>query len=954
MLNVLLTVFSVLTTALRRLRANLGLALCALAALLVAVALSVSIPTYAEGASLRLLQGELAKQERQTARSPFALLFRYVGAWKGPLEWERVQPADAFITGPGLERLGLPVTGLGRHVRTDQLRLFLPPSAGSQNQFLKNVTLGFISGMDAQIRIVDGAAPRPATDLKQPVEVMIMRDLADEIGINVGDRFSLVASSGGKVVSMPIQVAGLWAPVNAQDPAWFFPPDAFKDVILTPEATYTGPVAAALKNEVGQVLWFVRLSGDGLTTTAAAPLLARIESVRAQAAGIVQGLRLEQSPAEALGRYRRGAAALTLQLLVFSAPIFGLVLYFAGLVAALLVGRQRAEIALLKTRGVRDWQILGIYVVEWLILGAIGLVGGAPLGFVFAAFMGRTRSFLAVAADAPPLPLTLTWASVRFGVVAVALALVAVLIPAFVATRRTLVDEQQQAARTLRPPLWQRLYLDFLLLGPTAYGIYQLRRSGGLLLGAKSADPFDNPLLLIVPGLFCFALGLLAVRIIPFLLELLARTAARPAWVAPLVALRALARQPGNYRGPLLLLILTLSLAAFSASMAATLDGALRNAIGYQVGAATQLIETGQSTEQQQPGQQQPQAPQRKDITEEARWLFVPVNDHLDIPGVTAATRVGAYDAAIQLGGVSQQAQLVGIDRLDFPKVVGRFDRTWGGDQSLGALMNLLARYPDGVLVGKEALAKGLKVGDTLPALLTLYDDRREVRFRIVAAIDLWPGFYPEDGPIIVANMDYIFDQMGGQYPYDVWIARAPDAQVEAIVSGARGLGATVVDARDAATLIAEEQAQPRRQGLFGLLSVGFLTAGALTLLGFLLSALIAARRRAIELGVLRALGMTGLQVAVALTLEHLLLVAAGIGAGSGIGLLAASLVVPLLQVGVGPHPSTPPYAPQIAWDQVSLIYLAFGAALLLALLALAVMMGRMRLFQAIKLGDAN
>jgi putative ABC transport system permease protein len=84
------------------------------------------------------------------------------------------------------------------------------------------------------------------------------------------------------------------------------------------------------------------------------------------------------------------------------------------------------------------------------------------------------------------------------------------------------------------------------------------------------------------------------------------------------------------------------------------------------------------------------------------------------------------------------------------------------------------------------------------------------------------------------------------------------------------------------------------------------------------------------------------------------LLVAAGIGAGTGIGLLAARLVVPLLQVGAGPHPGTPAYPPQIAWDQVSLIYLVFAAALLLTLLALSWTLGRMRLFQAVKLGDAN
>ena len=220
--------------------------------------------------------------------------------------------------------------------------------------------------------------------------------------------------------------------------------------------------------------------------------------------------------------------------------------------------------------------------------------------------------------------------------------------------------------------------------------------------------------------------------------------------------------------------------------------------------------------------------------------------------------------------------------------------------------------------------------------------------------IDLWPGFYPQDGPIVVANLNYIFDEMSGQYPYDVWIDRDPAAKLDAIAAGVRKLGISLVDVRDAATLIAEAQSQPQRQGLFGLLSVGFFAAGGLTLLGFLLAALITARRRAIELGVLRALGMSGAQVAVELIVEQLLLVVAGIAAGTGIGLLAAQLVVPLLQVGAGPHPGTPASPPQLAWEQVAIIYGVFGVALLITLLALAGTLGRMKLFQAVKLGDAN
>src|SRR4030095_2946458 len=157
-----------------------------------------------------------------------------------------------------------------------------------------------------------------------------------------------------------------------------------------------------------------------------------------------------------------------------------------------------------------------------------------------------------------------------------------------------------------------------------------------------------------------------------------------------------------------------------------------------------------------------------------------------------------------QLGGRSSQVQLVGIDRVDFPKAISHFDSGWGGGRSLGPLMNLLARHVEGVLVQVDLRAKGVKIGDPLPALVKIDDDQREVTFKIIGVIDLWPGFYPQDGPIVVANLNYIFDEMSGQYPYDVWISRDPAAKLDAIAAGVRKLGISLVDVRDAATLIAE------------------------------------------------------------------------------------------------------------------------------------------------------
>ena len=945
----IVALISVLTAAIKRLRANLGLALCAWLAAVIAVALAAAVPAYAEAASLRLLQDEIRQQEQRQGRSPFALLLRYIGAWNTPLEWERVAPADDYLRREGIPGLDLPITSFARHVRTAPLRIFL--AADGDAVFLKNAPLGFISGLDDRMHIVDGQMPTSSAD-DAMLAVMIARAFANETGVNVGDTLTIIAP-GTRPATLQARVAAIWAPVNRSDPAWFFPPDTLNDLILVPEASFTGPVAGTLRNEVDQALWFVRLSGEGVTGAQVSPLLSRVESVRARVNSLIPGLRLEQGPAEALRRYQDRVASLTTQLFVFSAPILALTLYFATLVAALLVRRQSSEIALMKSRGVRSAQILGMYLVEWVIIGGVALAAGLPLGLAFASVMSRVRSFLEVDLSGAGVPLSPGAQSLTFALVVLVITVGASLTPAFVATRRTLVDEQQQAARAARPPLWQRAYLDLLLLIPAAYGVYQLQIGGGLFQG--NADPFSNPLLVLTPALLCFALGLLTLRLIPLILEGLARLAALPAWIAPLVTLRALARQTDNYRGALLLLILTLSLATYSATMADTLDGAMRTELTYQVGAMTQLFETGESVGQARPGQpgSPPQQP-RPDIREEARFLFVPVSEHLQAPGVQAAARVGRYEAFVSVGAGSRQAQVIGIDRTDFPKVITRFDRAWGGGESLGGLMNLLARYPNGALVSRELLGDGLRIGDALPATLRLYGDQREVRFRIVAAIDLWPGVYPQDGPIIVANLNYIFDEMGGQYPYDVWITRDQAVPIDEAVAGVRGQGIPVIDVLDVTTLIAREQSRPQRQGLFGVLTIGFLTAGVLTLLGFLVAGFITARRRAIELGMLRALGLNGSGVAAALLLEQLLLIGAGLAAGSGIGALAALLIVPFMQVGVGPYPGVPAYPPRLAWESMAGIYAAFGATLTLSLLALGASLARVRLFQAVKLGDAN
>jgi putative ABC transport system permease protein len=294
------------------------------------------------------------------------------------------------------------------------------------------------------------------------------------------------------------------------------------------------------------------------------------------------------------------------------------------------------------------------------------------------------------------------------------------------------------------------------------------------------------------------------------------------------------------------------------------------------------------------------------------------------------------------------------VDRISFPEVAF-FRPDFADGEPLGELMNRLAVDPTGVLVSRDFLARhGLTVGDSLRLTVSAEGEAHEIGFTIVGPLKLFPTLYPQDGPFFVANLDTVHEGMGGVFPYDVWLTTDPDAPGEAIVSGARALGLTVVTAFDARSTILTRQTRPERQGLFGLLSVGFLASAALTVLGFLVYAVGSFQRRFIELGMLRAVGLSALQMAGYLAGEQALLVLTGAGLGTGLGVWASSLFIPYFQVGADKTARVPPFVVQIAWGDLRTIYAVFGAMFVVAVSVLILLLVRIKIFEAVKLGETG
>jgi putative ABC transport system permease protein len=919
-----------LRLSLRRLWRRRNLMVSLLAGLAAAVAVLASLPMYSDLVNRRLLAGQL----EGASLSPFGFVWRYIGAFDGDISLAAYAPADDYVAARAPGVVGLPLQAQVRHLRSPRLQLWPDPAQQIfvSDQPLLWTALGVLSDLEPHIHIVEGSFPGSAGAGAIPVLVSLA--LAERAGLQAGERYVL----HGAARPLDVEVAGIWQVLDEASPYWFYRPSVFDEILLTSADAFIGLAAPAFERPLAQAVWYQVYDGGRFQPGEAPALLANIRRAEAQASGILPGVRLDASPAGALAAYGQQAHLLRLLLTAFAVPILGFIVYFVALVARMIVQRGENETAVLRSRGAGRGQVVLAYLLEGALVGLAGLALGLLLGRQLALLMSHTERFLVFdSAAGSGQAAVLTPAALAYGLAAAGLCLLALLLPALQASRHTIVSFRQQQARQLGRPLWQRAFLDFVSLGVALYGLFVLRRQGAFGSGERV---YDNPLLFLVPALFCLALSLLFVRLYPALAQAAAWLAARLPGVAALLTFRQLSRASGSYAGPLLLLCLTLSLAAFSASMARTLDAHLADQVYYAVGADLVLAEGGELVE----------VPGRPPGAH--GYAFLPVADHLAVEGVVAATRLGDYRATASVGGRQTPGRLLGIDRLDLPGVA--FFRDDFAAEPLGSLLNRLAARRNGLLVSALFMQqRGLSPGDHLLLTVPAGDRFVQISFVIAGALDLFPTHYPADGPVFVAHLDYLFERMDGAWPYQVWLRTDPAASSDRIISDLRARGFDIIIAQDARARIRHEQRLPQRQGLFGLLSVGFFTAALLTALGYLIHQAAGFQRRFVELGMLRALGLSGRQALLHLAGEQAALIAAGTLAGTLVGVWASGLFIPYFQAGSGRQALVPPFIVHIAWEQLGILYAIVGLMLLAALGVLAGYLARMKVFEAVKLGEA-
>jgi putative ABC transport system permease protein len=952
--DVTLSFTSMVIVVYKRLRHNIGLSVSALLGIVVILGFVVCVPVFSYTVSSEVLHSELQAKMETTHRGLFSLHVYYVdNTDKSPLNVSKVDTISKYITDGSQRLMGLKVKQLLSEIQSSTIEMN-PVKVGSTKPMdgpWATMHFDSLEKLPENGKIVDGKWPQ--TTSSGPIQVAIIKETADTDFMNVGDIFQFKDSQ--------IEITGIWEPRDPLSQFWFDEPKtAFFDKLWVPLKTYETRLSF-LPRPIFYTSWYITMDQADVNFQRAPQYVQGLVRLDSDLKGLLPGITTDYTPIEALKTYQDRATSLTTLFYAVGGPMIILALLFITLTATIAVQQYEHETAAMRGRGTSWLQVLSLNLIESILLILISLPFSMWVGWLAASVIDHTVSFLKFTNRAG-IPFSLDGINLMWLFIGAFAIILARFIPMLEISHTTIIGLKQSQSRGMQKPFWQRFYLDFLLLIPGVYSYVTLSgmaKPVGFLsqIPIGTGQPYHDPLLYIAPALFAMALCMLSLRLLPLLLKLLAFVVDRLPGTWAYLSFQQIARRPQDHASALLLIMISLSLSIFSASTAKTLDQWLNDSVFYKVGADLVVheyaVQGGQNNGGPDSGGNNTTTMSELDLNNTS---YLSLDDHLKLPNVKAVTRVGKYDGTVTYGAGSSQAKFMGIDRLGFPNV--GFYRSDFAKESLGALMNDLGANANGVLVPRQLSTEaGLRIGDKLSASISVLNQSYDRELVVAGFYDYFPTIFPDKVPTLIVNLDSIFDNPDDVIGYDVWLDLKKNAKTDLVVYQIRqmlGYNDSIVKIRgNAVDEINKAIDQPERVGLFGVLNVGFIATGLMPAIGFVLYSYASLRRRFVQLGILQAIGLSVKQLIGYLASEQFLLMGLSIVVGAAIGLITSHFFVPFLQVNASGGAPVPPFALLMGWAESAWLSLAFGVVLALTMIGTIMSLARLKVFEAVKMGES-
>jgi ABC-type antimicrobial peptide transport system permease subunit len=848
--------------------------------------------------------------------------------------------------------------------------------------------------------VIQGRLPQATTD--GTVEIALSQDAATALGLQVG---STIEGRYPIALGSPVwnlQVVGIIAPKATSDPFWAMADpfskatvalnsryyrvqegassytvlaanDAIQPKIAVLQSTSTEGAGTIINNTVTLFVFFLRYPFD-LThfNVNDMPALAQqttdidlrfsdglVSSVSDLRGADVFGTvftGLENSSS-----YIRIVQTETTVLLLIT---LALVLFLVSMMSDLLIERQAAIIATLRSRGASKRHIFGAFTIQGMVLALAALLIGPFLAILLVEFIAQSlltpdysAALIAITAQPLQVALDVKW----YALIAVAAALFFMVLAINKATKMDIVAMRRAASRAQRAPLWRRLNLDLffsflLLIGFVAFAYFwpAINTSGGQI---------DPDVFVLLTNLGSFATPLLAaailflfLRIFPYILRLATTLTAKMRSASPILALAQMERRPRPAARIIILLALAIASSSFLLTLIATKDQ-------YNVATANFFAE-GADFSGSLP-------------TSNSSSTFAQLQaQYSNLSGVQSATL--GYQDVVQLSA-DQSTQGQGsltIDAVDTNTYAHTIN--WSTAYTSRPLSDLMAQLKahqadatsrhvvyalvDAATWQRLHLSSGEQFSLPLDG-----DGLVHANFIALAPISYVPGVKDLSAlawsgmGIIVDYQSYITvkalitgEAVSTFAPNYIWLRTNNNAASLAHIRS------VLPYANDRRSTLTTMQNDADHLGVVGVMALGIAAALILALIGTLLSTWLNAASRLTNFAVTRALGMAPSQIAAMLLWEQGIIYGLALLLGIGLSAMLMLFVAPTtaaLTIGHG-HPwdggapNVPPIQTVIPYMQLLIMMGVLVVICLAALLLMARIVSRPSLSQTLRLNE--
>jgi len=229
----------------------------------------------------------------------------------------------------------------------------------------------------------------------------------------------------------------------------------------------------------------------------------------------------------------------------------------------------------------------------------------------------------------------------------------------------------------------------------------------------------------------------------------------------------------------------------------------------------------------------------------------------------------------------------------------------------------------------------------------------RRTQVEIAAIIEAFPTLEPQ-GPFAIIDLGGFalatYARSGDDlFADEWWLSVTNESAAVAELDGDQYSVESLVSRAQRTDELTDD---PVALGVIGALAIGSVAALIVAIIGFVVSAVVSTRERLGEFALLRAMGMSPGQLSAWLTFENAFLLAAGIVAGSGLGLVLSWLVLPFVTLTAEARIVVPPVLVEVPWLAIGVVHLLAACGLVVAVIVIGGILRRVPVSGVLRAGQ--